>query len=206
MARTLFDKIWESHVVAGAARRAGAALRRSPSHPRGDLAAGLRRPPAGRPHACAAPISPSRRWTTTCPTEEGPITDPLAKAQLEALERNCAEFGVPLYATGSGREGIVHVIGPELGLTQPGHDGRLRRQPHVHPRRLRHARLRDRDLGGRARARDADPSAAEARIRCASSSPASCPSASRRRTSSSAPSAGSASPAASATWSSTRAR
>ncbi|HEY6054185.1 MAG TPA: 3-isopropylmalate dehydratase large subunit, partial [Gaiellaceae bacterium] len=35
-------------------------------------------------------------------------------------ERNCAEFGVPLYATGSGREGIVHVIGPELGLTQPG--------------------------------------------------------------------------------------
>ena len=46
--------------------------------------------------------------------------DPLSLQQLDALERNCAEFGVPLYATGSGREGIVHVIGPELGLTQPG--------------------------------------------------------------------------------------
>ena len=46
--------------------------------------------------------------------------DPLSQQQLEALARNCAEFGIPLYATGSGREGIVHVIGPELGLTQPG--------------------------------------------------------------------------------------
>src|SRR5213596_2856103 len=54
------------------------------------------------------------------PTQEGPIRDPLARAQLDALRRNCEEFGVPLYATGSGREGIVHVIGPELGITQPG--------------------------------------------------------------------------------------
>jgi 3-isopropylmalate/(R)-2-methylmalate dehydratase large subunit len=54
------------------------------------------------------------------PTLDGPITDPLARAQLEALRSNCEAFGVPLLATGSGREGIVHVIGPELGLTQPG--------------------------------------------------------------------------------------
>src|SRR5262245_37863302 len=54
------------------------------------------------------------------PTEPGPISDPMAKASLEALARNCEEFGVPLNATGSGREGIVHVMGPELGLTQPG--------------------------------------------------------------------------------------
>jgi 3-isopropylmalate/(R)-2-methylmalate dehydratase large subunit len=54
------------------------------------------------------------------PTDGGPVTDPLAKTQLDALRRNCEEFGVPLFATGSGREGIVHVIGPELGLTQPG--------------------------------------------------------------------------------------
>src|SRR4029079_13110842 len=47
------------------------------------------------------------------PTVDGPITDPLARSQLDALRRNCEEFGVPLYATGSGREGIVHVIGPE---------------------------------------------------------------------------------------------
>jgi 3-isopropylmalate/(R)-2-methylmalate dehydratase large subunit len=54
------------------------------------------------------------------PTDDGPIADPLAKAQLDALRRNCEEFGVPLLATGSGREGIVHVIGPELGVSQPG--------------------------------------------------------------------------------------
>jgi 3-isopropylmalate/(R)-2-methylmalate dehydratase large subunit len=54
------------------------------------------------------------------PTLPGPITDPMAKAQLDALRANCAEFGIELYATGSGQEGIVHVIGPELGLTQPG--------------------------------------------------------------------------------------
>ncbi len=54
------------------------------------------------------------------PTDDGPITDPLAAAQLDALRKNCKAFGVPLYATGSGREGIVHVIGPELGVTQPG--------------------------------------------------------------------------------------
>jgi len=54
------------------------------------------------------------------PTTEGPVEDPLARAQLDALRRNCEEFGVPLFATGSGREGIVHVIGPELGLSQPG--------------------------------------------------------------------------------------
>jgi 3-isopropylmalate/(R)-2-methylmalate dehydratase large subunit len=54
------------------------------------------------------------------PTVAGPVVDPLARAQLEALRRNCAEFGLRLFATGSGREGIVHVIGPELGLTQPG--------------------------------------------------------------------------------------
>ena len=53
------------------------------------------------------------------PTDDRPADD-LAAAQLEALRTNCAEFGVPLYATGSGREGIVHVIGPELGLSQPG--------------------------------------------------------------------------------------
>ncbi len=54
------------------------------------------------------------------PTLPGPISDPMAKAQLDALRANCAEFGIELHGTGSGSEGIVHVIGPELGLTQPG--------------------------------------------------------------------------------------
>ena len=54
------------------------------------------------------------------PTLPGPVTDEMAKAQLDALRANCEEFGIELHATGSGSEGIVHVIGPELGLTQPG--------------------------------------------------------------------------------------
>ena len=40
--------------------------------------------------------------------------------QVETLERNCEEFGIPVYSLGSDRQGIVHVIGPELGVTQPG--------------------------------------------------------------------------------------
>jgi len=48
------------------------------------------------------------------------IVDDLSRAQVEALERNCAEFGIPLFSIRSNRQGIVHVIGPELGVTQPG--------------------------------------------------------------------------------------
>jgi len=44
----------------------------------------------------------------------------LSRVQVETLERNCAEFGIPVYSLGSRRQGIVHVIGPELGVTQPG--------------------------------------------------------------------------------------
>jgi len=49
-----------------------------------------------------------------------PIADPVSRIQLETLRRNCAEFGVELYALGSQEQGIVHVVGPQLGLTQPG--------------------------------------------------------------------------------------
>ena len=49
-----------------------------------------------------------------------PFADQMAEAMFAALERNCRDFGVPLYDHGTGRQGIVHVIGPELGLTQPG--------------------------------------------------------------------------------------
>jgi 3-isopropylmalate/(R)-2-methylmalate dehydratase large subunit len=49
-----------------------------------------------------------------------PIPDPVSRAQLEALRRNCEEFGVTLHRIGEERQGIVHVIGPALGLTQPG--------------------------------------------------------------------------------------
>ena len=49
-----------------------------------------------------------------------PIADPISRAQVEALRKNCAEFGVPLFPLGSEDQGIVHVVGPQLGLTQPG--------------------------------------------------------------------------------------
>jgi 3-isopropylmalate/(R)-2-methylmalate dehydratase large subunit len=54
------------------------------------------------------------------PTTPGPITDPVSKIQVETLRRNCEEFGVRLYPMGDAEQGIVHVVGPQLGLTQPG--------------------------------------------------------------------------------------
>ena len=86
-----------------------------------------------------------------------PYADPLAEEMAVHMHRNMKEFGVPLFDMASGRQGIVHVIGPELGLTQPGHDDRLRGQPHLDPRRRRRHRVRDRDHAGPRRPRDAVP-------------------------------------------------
>ena len=49
-----------------------------------------------------------------------PIADPISRTQVETLRANCAEFGVPIYPLGHAEQGIVHVVGPQLGLTQPG--------------------------------------------------------------------------------------
>jgi 3-isopropylmalate/(R)-2-methylmalate dehydratase large subunit len=58
------------------------------------------------------------------PTDDTPVAarirDELSRVQVQTLERNCEEFGVPVYSLGSDRQGIVHIIGPELGVTQPG--------------------------------------------------------------------------------------
>ncbi len=69
--------------------------------------------------------SPERTLATVdhiVPTisQERPLADPLAEEMLTTLERNCANYGINLYGLGSGKQGIVHVIAPELGLTQPG--------------------------------------------------------------------------------------
>jgi 3-isopropylmalate/(R)-2-methylmalate dehydratase large subunit len=119
MPKTLFDRIWERHVV-----------REEPGEPAllyvdlhlihevtsAQAFDGLRL--AGR--TVRRPDLSVATMDHNVPTTDGPVEDPLARAQLEALRANCAEFDIPLYATGSGREGIVHVIGPELGLSQPG--------------------------------------------------------------------------------------
>src|SRR5205814_29303 len=118
-ARTLAQKLWDAHVVRSAEGEPDLLFVdlhlvhevTSPQAFEGLRLAGRR---VRRPDLSVATMDHN------VPTLEGPITDPLAKAQLEALRANCEEFGVALHATGSGREGIVHVIGPELGLTQPG--------------------------------------------------------------------------------------
>jgi 3-isopropylmalate/(R)-2-methylmalate dehydratase large subunit len=119
MPKTLFDRIWESHLVREAENEP--ALLYIDLHLIHEVTSaqafeGLRL--AGR--RVRRPDLSLATMDHNVPTTPGPVTDPLAKAQLEALRSNCEEFGIPLYATGSGREGIVHVIGPELGVTQPG--------------------------------------------------------------------------------------
>ena len=119
MTSTLFEKIWDRHLVASGEN--GPALLyvdlhlvhevTSPQAFDGLRVAGRR---VRRPDLTVATMDHN------VPTLPGPVTDPLARAQLDALARNCDEFGVRLFRTGSGREGIVHVIGPELGITQPG--------------------------------------------------------------------------------------
>ena len=119
MARTLFDRIWDSHVVQETPGEP--ALLYVDLHLIHEVTSpqafdGLRL--AGR--SVRRPDLSIATMDHNVPTLPGPVTDPLARAQLEALRANCEEFGIRLYATGSGREGIVHVIGPELGLSQPG--------------------------------------------------------------------------------------
>ena len=119
MPKTLLDRIWERHVVA--APEGEPALLFVDLHLIHEVTSpqafdGLRL--AGR--SVRRPDLSLATMDHNVPTEDGPVTDPLARAQLEALRRNCDEFGIPLFATDHGREGIVHVIGPELGVTQPG--------------------------------------------------------------------------------------
>jgi 3-isopropylmalate/(R)-2-methylmalate dehydratase large subunit len=119
MRRTLFRKIWDAHLVADGGD--GPSLLWIDLHlvhevtsPQAFEALRLAGRRLRRPDLTVATMDHN------VPTTAGPVSDPLAKEQLDALRANCDEFGVALYATGSGREGIVHVIGPELGLTQPG--------------------------------------------------------------------------------------
>jgi 3-isopropylmalate/(R)-2-methylmalate dehydratase large subunit len=119
MTKTLFRKIWDAHLVADGGD--GPSLLWVDLHLVHEVTS---------PQAFEALRTDGRRvrradltvatMDHNVPTTEGPITDTLAKQQLDALRANCEEFGVRLFATGSGREGIVHVIGPELGLSQPG--------------------------------------------------------------------------------------
>jgi 3-isopropylmalate/(R)-2-methylmalate dehydratase large subunit len=119
MGQTLVDKVWESHV---ARREDGQPdllyvdlhLVHEVTSPQAFESLRLTGRPVRRPDLTLATMDHN------VATGDDTPMDPLSELQLAALARNCEEFGVPLYETGSGREGIVHVIGPELGLTQPG--------------------------------------------------------------------------------------
>jgi 3-isopropylmalate/(R)-2-methylmalate dehydratase large subunit len=121
LSKTLFQKLWEQHVVHQDAD--GRTLLyidlhlvhevTSPQAFEGLRLAGLR---VRRPDLAVATIDHN---VPTTPNRNL-ISDPIAAQQIETLRRNCQEFGIRLFDIGSAEQGIVHVIGPELGLTQPG--------------------------------------------------------------------------------------
>ena len=121
MTKTLFEKVWESHVVAEEAERPSVLYIdlhlihevTSPKAFSGLRARGLK---VRRPDRTVATMDHS---TPTLPKHLQVIDDE-ARAQLSQLEKNCAEFGIRLFALGDSRNGIVHVVGPERGFTQPG--------------------------------------------------------------------------------------
>jgi 3-isopropylmalate/(R)-2-methylmalate dehydratase large subunit len=119
MAKTLAEKVWDAHVVRSADGEPD--LLYIDLH----LVHEVTSPQAfdGLRLAGRTVRRPDRTVATedhNVPTDSTVITDPVSKEQVETLRRNCAEFGVPLYPMGDAEQGIVHVIGPQLGLTQPG--------------------------------------------------------------------------------------
>src|SRR6478735_4006256 len=112
-ARSMFEKVWDDHVVGEGLLFIDLHLVHEVTSPQafdGLRLAGRRVRRPDRTLATADHNVPTGR--------DQP--DQLSQAQLDALSRNCEEFGVPLYGLGHRRQGIVHVIGPELGVTQPG--------------------------------------------------------------------------------------
>ena len=120
MSKTLFDKIWDRHVVRTLPD--GSVLLFIDRHLVHEVTSpqafeGLRL--AGR--KVRRPDLTFATMDHNVPTDQQTvIRDPISKAQVEALEQNCRDFGVTLYDLQSDRVGIVHIIGPELGLTLPG--------------------------------------------------------------------------------------
>jgi 3-isopropylmalate/(R)-2-methylmalate dehydratase large subunit len=118
MPQSLFDKIWEAHEVAPGLLYVDLHLVHEVTSPQAFESLRLDGRPVRRPDRTLATADHN------VPTDGTPVAarirDALSRTQVETLERNCEEFGVPLYSLGSDRQGIVHVIGPELGVTQPG--------------------------------------------------------------------------------------
>ena len=121
MARTLFDKIWDSHLVD--VQDDGTSLLYIDRHLVHEVTSpqafeGLKAAGRGvrRPEATLAVCDHNVPTTD----RSGGIDDAESRIQIETLERNCAEFGIPYFSMSDVRQGIVHIIGPEQGMTQPG--------------------------------------------------------------------------------------
>ncbi|MGH2714954.1 MAG: 3-isopropylmalate dehydratase large subunit [Thermoleophilaceae bacterium] len=117
-ARSLFDKIWEAHEVAEGLLYVDLHLVHEVTSPQAFESLRLAGHPVRRPDRTLA--TADHNVPTDGSTAAAQIRDRLSRVQVETLESNCREFGVPVYSIGSARQGIVHVIGPELGVTQPG--------------------------------------------------------------------------------------
>jgi 3-isopropylmalate/(R)-2-methylmalate dehydratase large subunit len=118
MGETMFDKIWRAHEVAESLLYVDLHLVHEVTSPQAFESLRLAGRPVRRPDRTLA--TADHNVPTDGSTVAAQIADKLSRVQVETLERNCAEFGVPIYSIGSSRQGIVHVIGPELGVTQPG--------------------------------------------------------------------------------------
>ena len=120
-AGTLYDKVWDLHRVAelpGGSTQLFIGLHLIHEVTTPQAFAGLRDLGLTVRHPERTVATVDHIVPTT--SQARPFADPLAEAMLETLERNCADHGITLHGLGSGRQGIVHVIAPELGLTQPG--------------------------------------------------------------------------------------
>jgi 3-isopropylmalate/(R)-2-methylmalate dehydratase large subunit len=118
MSKTLFDKIWDAHEVADNLLYIDLHLVHEVTSPQAFESLRLAGRPVRRPDRTLA--TADHNVPTDGSSTAAHIRDRLSRVQVETLERNCRDFGVPVYSIGSERQGIVHVIGPELGVTQPG--------------------------------------------------------------------------------------
>ncbi|WP_330510201.1 3-isopropylmalate dehydratase large subunit [Petrocella atlantisensis] len=118
--KTIYEKIWANHLVDQETGKPGILyidlhLLHEVTSPQAFEGLRLSNRQVRRPNLSFATMDHN------VPTKDRyNITDPISKVQIETLEKNCAEFGVTLYGLDSPDQGIVHVIGPELGLTHPG--------------------------------------------------------------------------------------
>ncbi len=118
MPKTMLDKIWERHEVHDGLIYIDLHLVHEVTSPQAFESLRLAGRTVRRPDRTLA--TADHNVPTDGASALPMVSDPLSRKQIGTLEENCAEFGIPIHSIGSEGQGIVHVIGPELGVTQPG--------------------------------------------------------------------------------------